>query len=215
MPISEETLGRFDDDDQPSPPDPEAEDDLFGVTVVRSVEDAAVRPAAETLSTDTVRPAEDSGAQREDLGDHDGQTIFGADLERLRAGVVAGASEADSPNASQGAEPELLLVADSGDRIPLLRTVIIGRAPTVLSPTAPGDLPDLVTVADPDVSRNHVRIAVEGGTVVVTDLHSRQRDDRDPARPLPGAAAPGRRHPGDRRHRDRPRWGYDVHRHID
>jgi hypothetical protein len=37
------------------------------------------------------------------------------------------------------------------------------------------ELPRLLTVgkSDPDISRNHVRFTVEGGTVVITDLHSR------------------------------------------
>jgi pSer/pThr/pTyr-binding forkhead associated (FHA) protein len=37
-----------------------------------------------------------------------------------------------------------------------------------------GALPRLVTIpGDKDISRNHAQFAVEGGTVVVTDLHSR------------------------------------------
>ena len=38
-----------------------------------------------------------------------------------------------------------------------------------------GRLPRLITVGgdDPDISRNHLRITLEGDTVVVTDLHSR------------------------------------------
>jgi len=36
-------------------------------------------------------------------------------------------------------------------------------------------MPKLITVggADQDISRSHVRFVLEGGTVVVTDLHSR------------------------------------------
>nr|WP_240977493.1 FHA domain-containing protein [Planctomonas sp. JC2975] len=38
-----------------------------------------------------------------------------------------------------------------------------------------GKVPRLVTVdsVEHDISRNHVQLTIEGGTVVVTDLHSR------------------------------------------
>ncbi|MDF2574554.1 MAG: hypothetical protein K0S05_1466, partial [Agromyces sp.] len=52
--------------------------------------------------------------------------------------------------------------------------VVLGRAPSV-SQVSGVRLPRLLTIGagDPDISRNHVRITVEGDTVVVTDLHSR------------------------------------------
>ncbi len=52
--------------------------------------------------------------------------------------------------------------------------VVLGRAPSV-SQVSGGRIPRLITIGagDPDISRNHVRLAVEGDTVVVTDLHSR------------------------------------------
>ena len=52
--------------------------------------------------------------------------------------------------------------------------VLLGRSPSV-SQVSGVRLPRLVTIGagDPDISRNHLRVAVEGDTVVVTDLHSR------------------------------------------
>ena len=57
---------------------------------------------------------------------------------------------------------------------PIGHEVVLGRAPSV-SQVSGGRIPRLITIGagDHDISRNHVRIAVEGDTVVVTDLHSR------------------------------------------
>ena len=52
--------------------------------------------------------------------------------------------------------------------------VVLGRAPSV-SKVSGGRIPRLITIGlgDPDISRSHVRLALEGDTVVITDLHSR------------------------------------------
>ncbi|MGO3885965.1 MAG: FHA domain-containing protein, partial [Mycetocola sp.] len=63
------------------------------------------------------------------------------------------------------------LVLPGGTRRAIDASVIIGRAPSA-PPSAEGALPQLVTVNGDDISRSHIRISVEGGTVVVTDLHS-------------------------------------------
>jgi hypothetical protein len=57
---------------------------------------------------------------------------------------------------------------------PIDGMVVVGRAPSV-SKMGGGRVPRLVTVdsIEHDISRNHVQLTVEGGTVVVTDLHSR------------------------------------------
>ena len=49
------------------------------------------------------------------------------------------------------------------------------RAPTLAGNASLGERPHVVKVASPDkdISRNHAQFAVEGDTVVVTDLHSR------------------------------------------
>lgn len=153
-------------DPEPAPEPESADsllDELFGATVVRTVEDAAVR-APEVVVT----PPESDA----DAGDHDGETIFGDDLAKLRA--AAPAADAVPEPAKQAAISHILR-SSAGETISLARPVIIGRSPTVTKPIASGEMPDLVAVAssNPDVSRNHVQITVEGGTVVVTDLHSR------------------------------------------
>jgi pSer/pThr/pTyr-binding forkhead associated (FHA) protein len=54
------------------------------------------------------------------------------------------------------------------------RPVLIGRSPSV-SQVSGGSMPRLMIVGtgDQDISRNHAQVALEGDTVVVTDLHSR------------------------------------------
>ena len=44
-----------------------------------------------------------------------------------------------------------------------------------MSKISGGQIPRMLTVGTPDqdISRNHVQVSIEGGTVVVTDLHSR------------------------------------------
>jgi hypothetical protein len=66
------------------------------------------------------------------------------------------------------------LVLSSGAREPLTQPILVGRSPSV-SQVPGGKMPRLVTIGgtDQDISRTHARFALEGGTVVVTDLHSR------------------------------------------
>lgn len=108
-----------------------------------------------------------------DVGDHDGMTIMTGDLRKLRAGRASQqANAASAPPAAEHAAA-LFLELSTGSREQLSQPILVGRAPTV-SKVSSGALPRLVTIpGDKDISRNHVHIAVEGGTVVVTDLHSR------------------------------------------
>jgi hypothetical protein len=66
------------------------------------------------------------------------------------------------------------LKISGGATEPLTDLALVGRAPSV-SKVSGDRVPKLITVgsADQDISRNHVQFAVEGDTVVVTDLHSR------------------------------------------
>ena len=134
-------------------------DYLFGETMYRNVAEAAVRepdPEAE--------PVADSRG-----GDHDGMTIMTGDLKRLRGSRKT--QTADAPPTPPAVE--LYLELSTGSRESLAHPVLVGRAPTV-SKASGGALPRLVTIpGDKDISRNHAQFAVEGGTVVVTDLHSR------------------------------------------
>ncbi|MGI9823996.1 FHA domain-containing protein [Agromyces sp. Marseille-Q5079] len=107
-------------------------------------------------------------------GDHDGMTIVGSDLQRLRA---ARAATPSAPAAGSTAEAEakaLGIRMPDGTLEPISHEVLLGRAPST-SRISGGRLPRVVAIGagDQDISRNHVRIAVEGDTVVVTDLHSR------------------------------------------
>jgi hypothetical protein len=76
-----------------------------------------------------------------------------------------------APVAASPPGPTLSLELPDGTREPLDGVVVVGRAPTASRGSPNGRL--LRLTGDGDVSRNHVQVAVEGGTVVVTDLGSR------------------------------------------
>ncbi|MDF2574394.1 MAG: hypothetical protein K0S05_1306, partial [Agromyces sp.] len=149
-------------------------DHLWGATVIRSVEEAAVRPEGE----DDDAPAVDQAAR---AGDHDGATISLAQARALREaanGAPAGdAATAGLPEASPLAPPRPpapgRIRVSTGQVLPLDRTVVIGRRPrsTRVSGT---DLPHLVAVDSPeqDISRSHVELRVEGESIVATDLRT-------------------------------------------
>ncbi|WP_231601916.1 FHA domain-containing protein [Salinibacterium sp. NG253] len=163
-------------------------DFLFGETVMRDVSaaanarnDEAETPAAggsnPAGATDLIGTAPQFSEPvapvvvdpPEPEGDHDGMTIMTSDLVGLRAPRPAAAfDEVRLPPVSA-----LYLQLSTGAREMLSQPILVGRAPTV-SKVSGGSLPRLVTIpGDKDISRNHVQIVVEGGTVVVTDLHSR------------------------------------------
>ncbi|WP_374006860.1 FHA domain-containing protein [Leifsonia sp. LS-T14] len=147
-------------------------DHLFGATMVRSVEDAAVRPEDEEAPparidlpgfiTDSYPAA---AGRRE--GDHDGLTVMSGDLP------------ARPPAAPDAAEPaperqEFAVLLSDGRREPLSVPIVVGRAPSVTAvPSLRGARPVTLTSAEDDISRSHVAVVVEGDSVVVTDLHSR------------------------------------------
>lgn len=168
---------------QPEATTPADEEDdydyLFGSTVVRTVADAAVRDdepvAAEASPVAAPEPATGSTPITEafDLpaeGDHDGHTVMAADLAELRARR----REHGAPVPPPAPAPSLHLLRHDGVVESLDQPVLVGRAPSV-SQVSAGRMPRLVTVSSlgQDISRNHAQFTVEGGTVVVTDLHSR------------------------------------------
>jgi hypothetical protein len=104
-------------------------------------------------------------------GDHDGMTIVGADLRRLR-GERAARQPAEAAETEEA--KALGIRMPDGTVEPISHEVVLGRAPSA-SQRAGGRLPRVVAIGagDQDISRNHVQISVEGDTVVVTDLHSR------------------------------------------
>lgn len=180
----------FHDEDEdgaaaPDPVDPvdEGYDFLFGQTVLRPVGAAAVDEAGEAEDgSSTAGPSEHAAptpsapaptpvaSEAPDLGDHDGHTILAEDLAALRARRTAEAASAPTP--STPAPPLTYVELPGGTRQSLASPVVLGRAPSV-SQVPASVVPTLVTLAGDDISRSHVRVAVEGGTVVVTDLHSR------------------------------------------
>lgn len=119
--------------------------------------------APDSASPDFAAPAA-SGVESASSGDHDGLTVVARDLEAMRA-----AAPADAPAAA----PRYVLDISSGGSAALDGSIIVGRAPST-SRVSDGRIPQLVGLpgAD-DVSRNHVRFDLEGDSVVVTDLHSR------------------------------------------
>ena len=130
----------------------------------------------------SLRGASSGRGDQADPGDHDGLTIASVDIRRLRAErEAAKAADAapirgdDTDHArSQPRQPEPQLRMPDGALEPIGHELVLGRAPSV-SKVSGGRLPRLVTIGhgDPDISRSHVRLALEGGTVVITDLHSR------------------------------------------
>lgn len=138
-------------------------DHLFGVTMMRGVEQAAVR------ETDDDEP--DPVADPEPEGDHDGLTVMSGDIRKLRDSRRLERRESATP---APAVSSIYLLLPSGAHETLVQPVLLGRAPSV-SQVLGGQIPKLISigVGDQDISRNHARFALEGDTVVVTDLHSR------------------------------------------
>lgn len=170
-------------------PDDSSFDHLFESTIVRSVEDAAIRNVPDEGSTGSMRlggsrpgAAGDAGPgtgavtpagvaetpnRGARLGDHDGHTITVAQLGALR-GQLPGPEPVDL-----APPPGARLELSTGDVVALDRDVVIGRRPEV-DRVQGGRVPTVVTVPSPrqDVSRTHLQIAWSGSKVLATDLHS-------------------------------------------
>jgi hypothetical protein len=157
--------------DSPEPGAAEAAgyDYLFGDTMYRNVADAAVvEPDAETEA------GESGAAAAKPVDDtlHDGETVMLSDVAKARGRRRPKPAEA-RPAPLAPAHP-VLVIAPTGVREPLTQPILMGRSPSV-SKVSGGQIPRLVTIGtvDQDISRNHAQFSLEGGTVVVTDLHSR------------------------------------------
>ena len=140
----------------------EGYDYAFGDTMYRSVADAAVPDESEEVST--------AEASVDPVGDHDGHTVLTSDIAKLRGRRRPKAQAAPVQPPAQ----TVTLVLSNGTREPLTQPILVGRSPSV-SQVSGDKMPRLITVggADQDISRTHVRFVLEGDTVVVTDLHSR------------------------------------------
>ncbi len=160
----------------PAPPAPPARA-LAGEHTMVPAEDTIAGPSTPAQPMPALVPAEPPALD----GDHDGLTIASIDLRRLRAERGARASDqtpaggiAVRAATGQASSASASLRMPDGELEPLGQGVVLGRAPSV-SQVSGGRLPRLVTIGagDPDISRSHVRVSVEGDTVVITDLHSR------------------------------------------
>ena len=101
--------------------------------------------------------------------------MLASDILAARKRTAAGAAPhapAPQPPAQRPAGHRYVLELPGGESQALTAPVILGRAPSVSNVPA-SVLPHLVTLTGDDISRSHVRVSVEGDTVVVTDLHSR------------------------------------------
>lgn len=164
----------------PATTPPVLADDVEDATVIVSPEERAAMSQApvaapverrESRLDDTIRADSDDDSAAEhaedDGGDHDGATV----MMTTRRGRLRPPPPPPPPAASS---PRPVIVLPDGSHESLEDAIVVGRSPSVAGVPA-GQLPRLVTVTsiDQDISRSHVRIALEGGTVVVTDLHSR------------------------------------------
>ncbi len=134
---------------------------LVGDTIVRSSADA-VASEPEAPETDEVPVVDDAL--------HDGETVLTSDIAKMRGKRRPATMAA----AVVPAQQLVLAVSTTGAREALTQPILVGRSPSV-SKISSGEMPRLLTVGTPeqDISRNHVQVSLEGGTVVVTDLHSR------------------------------------------
>jgi hypothetical protein len=173
-------------------------DHLWGATVVRSVEDAAVRASDEdedAASGVAADPAADAA------GDHDGETVSVAQARALRAAAGAAddvfvreepATDSVPPLAPPRPAAPGQLRLSTGQVVVLDRTVVIGRRPRSTRVTGT-DLPHLIAVDSPeqDISRSHIEVRVEGDSILATDLQTTNgttllRPGADPVRLHPG-----------------------------
>ncbi|MCR2816983.1 FHA domain-containing protein [Microbacterium jiangjiandongii] len=138
-------------------------DELFGATIHFGVEAAAVRPPEDGDEQSLEEPAaavsgivcvagHPNPLARETCT-RCGASLTGAELSRV-------------PRPNLGA-----VVLPDGRPVPLAGAILIGRSPRV--DRTDGDaMPTLVVIDDPDVSRTHVRIVIEGWQVLLEDLGS-------------------------------------------
>lgn len=147
-------------EDAPPAPASDGYHDLFGETLYRDVSAAVVRDA---------EPEEPQPVVDDEL--HDGETVMTTDIQKLRGRKVPREKAAPAVPAETSF---VLVVSPGGARESLGQPLLVGRSPS-LTKVSGVQMPRLLTIgtADQDISRNHAQFAVEGGTVVITDLHSR------------------------------------------
>lgn len=157
--------------------EPEGYDYLFGATVFRPVDggDASAGELSgdqDLPATAFLEPGTNTGGPFTDTkGDHDGRTVLASEISAARQQARASQQHGTAPVQAPAQAHTYILRLPDGSSQPLTAPVILGRAPSVSNVPA-SVLPHLVTLVGDDISRSHLRVAVEGGTVVVTDLHS-------------------------------------------
>ena len=167
-------------------PTPPVDQDLEDHTVVvpRRASAVAAAPADGAADEATVSAVESVGANEpvletvaappEGSGDHDGQTVLSDEVREAVATVRA--EQASEPATATEPSPQkrYAIRMPDGTVEALDETVLIGRSPSV-SKVSGGRIPRLLAIGggDNDISRNHVQVEVQGDTVVVTDLQSR------------------------------------------
>lgn len=137
------------------------------------VADMRAAPATVASTTTTIIPPPGL-ADAAMLGDHDGLTVAASDLRRLRG--LHGADRVGSGTGAGDARADerLALRMPDGSFEPITGELLLGRAPSIgRVPGSRMPRPVVIGAGDPDISRTHLRVAVEGGTAVVTDLESR------------------------------------------
>ncbi|GAB3618093.1 hypothetical protein GCM10027416_26500 [Okibacterium endophyticum] len=141
-------------------------DYLFDETIVQKASTHPADPPGREGAGGDATVSSHRGSTHDTLGDHDGRTVLASDIQAAKSANAGRGTNAHIPR-----EHHYTLVLPGGAVQPLTAPVVLGRAPSV-SHVPASVLPHLVTLTGDDISRSHVRIAVEGGTVVVTDLHS-------------------------------------------
>lgn len=136
------------------------------LTGAEPISDATVMRGAEPADR---APADPEPADAAAEGDHDGRTILSSRLRTIRP-------DSGTPDGGTPAKPapRYFVELSDGRREDLRVPIVVGRAPGAESTSHSRPArPVVVDSAEQDISRSHVLLAVEGDTVVVTDLHSR------------------------------------------
>lgn len=169
--VPEDTVVGFSRTERPSIP--RASDVAAGGADAEAAASTAVIVPPPGIAVDASAAPPSAPAPAGVLGDHDGLTVAGPDIRRLREARErerAATRPADVP----GTAPALALRLPDGSIEPIVGELVLGRAPTIGRVTgARVPRPVVIGAGDPDISRTHLRVAVEGGTAVVTDLESR------------------------------------------
>ncbi|UOE45418.1 FHA domain-containing protein [Agromyces larvae] len=179
-------------------PEPEPDDAVEDSTIVID-RSALRRPGAAQQPAQAGPTAPQQIVPTSFGGEHDGATVVvssPAELRREASAHLDRSAQPAAPPAAPQPAPAVRLRLPGGAVEPLAGDVVLGRSPSV-NRAAGTRLPRLITLGagDPDISRSHVRVGLEGGTVVVTDLHSRNgtnvlQPGRPPVKLRPGEPTP-------------------------